>query len=324
MPTYLISGLVLAVDGTVAGADEVPPGTLADLVVTRRGERPVPATIADGRRLQAVTWGEEMQYSTVESADGSVLLRLHGTVDFVVGADRRTVEAWTDPSCEPEMFGILVAGNLLATVLALRGETVLHASAVEVAGRAVAFVAHSGMGKSTLAALACARGARFVTDDLLRLHHADCGPVRCWPGMAENRLRRNLGEIVDPATAGDAPTRTSIDGRTVWRPSASASPPELAAIVLPVLDDGQRDVEVRELPAGAALLELTRRPRILGWEDAAVRGRAFAELARLVRSVPVYLARLPWGPPFDPGTVDALLAAAGVAVSGRGTPTPAA
>lgn len=324
MRSYLISGLVLAVDGIVAGADEVPPGTPADLVVTRRGERPVPPTIAPGRRLQAVTWGEQMQYSTVESVDGSVLLRLHGTVDFVVGADRRTVEAWTDPSCEPEMLGILVAGNLLATVLALRGETVLHASAVEVAGRAVAFVAHSGMGKSTLAALACARGARFVTDDLLRLRHVDGEPVRCWPGLGENRLRRPLGDIVDAAAAGGEPTRTSIDGRTVWRPPPAAAPPELASVVLPVLDDDRREVEVCELTAGAALLELTRRPRILGWEDAAVRARAFTELARLVRSVPVYLARLPWGPPFDPGAVDVLLAAAGVPVSGRGTPTPAA
>jgi hypothetical protein len=318
MSRWELCGLVVAADVALPGATTAPPGRAADVVVELMGHRHVSGDIVPGRTLQAATWGDEMQYSTVELDGGDLLLRLHGLVDFVIDPDLRTVRAWTDPRCEPEMLGILVAGNMLATVLTLRGETVLHASAVEFGGRAVAFVAHSGMGKSTLATLACDQGARFVTDDLLRLCAVEGEPVRCWPGGAENRLRRPLGDLV----AGPAvPTRASVDGRVVWAPPRTQEPcPVLAAIVLPSLDADQSHVEITAMAPGAAILELTRRPRLLGWSDPAGRARQFANLARLVRSVPVLEARVPWGPPFDPAVIEALLA---VALSGRGTPTPA-
>jgi hypothetical protein len=222
------------------------------------------------------------------------------------------------------MLGILVGGNLLATVLALRGETVLHASAVEIDGRAIAFVARSGTGKSTLAALACARGARFVTDDLLRLAHDGESRVRCWPGAPENRLRRGFGEIVgglaDPAAEI---TRLSVDGRVVWRPAEPAGGmPVLDAIVLPSVAPDNARLCVRPVPADIAVLELTRRPRLLGLIDAGLRAREFANLSRLVRSVPVFAADVPWGPPFDPDVIDELLALSRPTAR-RGTPTPA-
>ena len=319
MNYWELCGLVVAADLALPGATTAPPGRAADVVVEVMGSRQVPGDIALGRILQAATWGDEMQYSTVERGGGEVLLRLHGLVDFVVDPDLRTVRAWTDPACDPDMLGILVAGNMLATVLTLRGETVLHASAVEVGGRAVAFVAHSGMGKSTLATLACDQGARFVTDDLLRLSMVEGEPVRCWPGGAENRLRRPLGDLVDDPAV---PTWASVDGRVVWAPPRTREPcPALAAIVLPSLDTEQAHVEITAMAAGAAILELTRRPRLLGWSDPAGRMRQFANLTRLVRSVPVLEARVPWGPPFDPAAIESLLAAAGL--SARRTPTPA-
>ncbi len=123
---------------------------------------------AEGECLQAVASQYGLMYSTVRRPDGEVLLRLHGRVDFEIAADYRLVRAWTDPECKPEMLALLVVGNLVAMILALRGETVLHASAVEVDGRAIAFVAHSGMGKSTLAALACARGDGIPRERWLR------------------------------------------------------------------------------------------------------------------------------------------------------------
>ena len=67
------------------------------------------------------------------------------------------------------MVAILVTGLLVAYLLILDGQCVLHASAVEVDGAAVAFLGRSGIGKSTMATLCCAAGARLVTDDVLRL-----------------------------------------------------------------------------------------------------------------------------------------------------------
>lgn len=315
-----LHGLVVRSDVPLPGATELHDGNRTDVVVEHAGDRPVPDDIQPGRVLQAATWGDEMQYSTVVRADGAVVLRLHGLVDFVIDPDLTTVRAWTDPRCEREMLGILVAGNLLATVLTLRGETVLHASAVEFDGPAVAFVAHSGTGKSTLAALACTRGGRFVTDDLLRLAMADSGPVRCWRGVAENRLRRPLDELVGGL---DAPTRTSVDGRVVWSPPPTeVEQPVLSAVVLPTPDHTGTALKTEVLSPGAALVELTSRPRLLGWTDPAARVRQFANLSALVRSVPVLAARIPWGPAVDPAVIDGLLATVGDVV--RGMPTPAA
>ena len=49
------------------------------------------------------------------------------------------------------------------------GHLVLHASAVALGGQAVAFVGHSGDGKSTLAATLRHEGGHFITDDILLL-----------------------------------------------------------------------------------------------------------------------------------------------------------
>ena len=300
MTDHLLHGLVLRTDVAVPGLSEAPAGRPVDIEVTLVGLRHVPDdAIAEGDRLQAVTWCKHMQYSTVGRPDGSVLLRLHGCVDFEVDADLRGVTAWRDPRCDPELYTLLVAGNLLATVLTLRGETVLHASAVERDGRAVAFVAHSGMGKSTLAALACARGARFLTDDLLRFEHRPDGRVHCLPGGLENRLRRPPAEIL--GFAPDGAHRVSVDERSVWRPEATTRPSaELVAVVLPQLDRGCQELEIAPLGRAAALLRLTATPRLLGWTGRAGRAAAFANLGALVTAVPVLAARVPWGLPWTP------------------------
>lgn len=303
---HVISGLVVDCDIPLTQGRQAPAGAVPDLHVRHAGERPVSPEIAEGMLLQAVAAQRRLLYSTVRGPGGDVLLRLHGLVDFEISPDRRSVAASSDPECPSDLLGILVTGNLLAMVLALRGETVLHASAVEVDGEALAFVADSGMGKSTLAALACARGARFVTDDLLRPRYGDNGAVRCWPGATENRLRRDVADLSGDYAGVD--TWTSVDGRVVWSPPPSTrESSRLRAIVLPhpVRDEGRADVY--PLTPGEAVLELTRRPRILGWIDEAVQVQTFANLSRLARAVPVYRARVPWGPPFDPVVVDALL-----------------
>ncbi|MGH3922730.1 MAG: hypothetical protein ACRDTT_07670, partial [Pseudonocardiaceae bacterium] len=64
-----------------------------------------------------------------------------------------------------------------------------------------------------------------------------------------------------------------------------------------------------------------RRPRLLGWSDERILTQTFLNLSRLARAVPVYAARVPWGPPFDEAVIDTLLSCC---LSARGTPQPAA
>jgi len=98
------------------------------------------------------------------SADGSVIFDAMPHARFLVTANRVVV----DLSHGPEDWGWrpILLGPVLAVVCYLRGLLPLHASAVRVRGRAVAFAGRSGAGKSTLAAALCDRGYPLVTDDI--------------------------------------------------------------------------------------------------------------------------------------------------------------
>ncbi|MGQ0577204.1 MAG: hypothetical protein ACT4RN_23825, partial [Pseudonocardia sp.] len=187
MPRYLLHGLRVDSEVPLAHDRTAPSGAAADLVVRCAGRRPVPDTLADGTLMQGVAADGRLRQSITRTPGGGACVRVHGLVDFEVAADLREVRVWRDPAAAEEMVAILAIGHLVAAVLALRGETVLHASAVEVDGDAVAFVADSGGGKSTMAALCSARGARFVTDDVLR-HRVGAAGARCFAGATQNRL----------------------------------------------------------------------------------------------------------------------------------------
>lgn len=64
-------------------------------------------------------------------------------------------------------YELFLWGTVFGTVAWLNGHVPLHASAVDVGGRAVAFTADSGGGKSTLAAALADRGLGHICDDTL-------------------------------------------------------------------------------------------------------------------------------------------------------------
>ena len=59
--------------------------------------------------------------------------------------------------------------DFIPTLLHQRGRFVLHASALEIGGGAVAFMGESGLGKSTLALTLYERGCPLITDDLISI-----------------------------------------------------------------------------------------------------------------------------------------------------------
>lgn len=84
---------------------------------------------------------------------------------------------------------VALYSTVTALLLAWRGATPLHGSAVEIDGRAILIGGPSGAGKSTLAAALIARGGRLISDDLSLL--APTGPGETavlWPGRSSIRL----------------------------------------------------------------------------------------------------------------------------------------
>ena len=97
--------------------------------------------------------------------DGGYLLRFPDLADFEVSADGRAVTCFPSPEVSEATAQHLYLNQVLPLVLSKLGKLVFHASAVEVAGGAIAFAAESGRGKSTLAASFAVSGFRFLTDD---------------------------------------------------------------------------------------------------------------------------------------------------------------
>jgi hypothetical protein len=96
------------------------------------------------------------------------------------------------------MTEIYLLGITLSCWLELRDMATLHASAVEVDGRGVAFLSTGGGGKSTSAVAMMHAGFPLLTDDILAIEpsgdeflgHPGYPQMRMWPDQAEHFLGR--------------------------------------------------------------------------------------------------------------------------------------
>lgn len=268
----------------------------------RRGEnRAVPREAPPGVELSRIEDAAHRVFYAVAATDDRLVIRFYGVCEFVSDPGLTDVVVHVDPEVDAALVPVLVAGTLVTVRLVLDGHLVMHASAVEVAGRALAFVGASGMGKSTMATLLCAAGHPLVSDDVLRVSQRADGEPVVWPGASETRLRKAAAELQAQFAGAGPGTRTTADGRTaILAPSAGADPLPLAACVVPLPSHDLEVAEVERLTPLAALTSLLRFPRLLGWTDRTTTGQQFEQLSELVERVPVYEARLPWGPPFRP------------------------
>ncbi|MBC3941261.1 hypothetical protein [Sphingomonas albertensis] len=123
-------------------------------------------------------------------------------------------------------------GSAMGALLQQRGLLPLHASAVAVDGRAVAFIAPAGSGKSTIAMHLQHRGHRVICDDICAVEVGD-GVARLRPGLRNLKLwRASLGAIartpdgLEPVLADMDKYRVPVDAPTGDRVF------DLAAVVL--------------------------------------------------------------------------------------------
>jgi hypothetical protein len=259
-----------------------------------------------GEVIAAYESGDTTWYTATWSGSG-YLFRFRNVGEFVISGDLSEVIVRRDRSGRAELLPILLAGTVCSFLLALRGETVLHASAVSIDGSALAFVGQSGRGKSTLAALLCVDGAALVTDDVLVV---DPGPpVTCLGGASGLRLRSAAAVIAQARP--ELPSRLTADDRLAFSPiSAPLRPLPLSAIVIPAPSRTATEVSVRRVPPSNALFALLSFPRVHGWRQSDVLSRDFATLSQIVNLIPVLDVAIPWGPPFSATVVRSLSALA--------------
>ena len=210
-------------------------------------------------------------------------------------ADRITRVTLLPAANVPEdMLRLMVLGPILGIVLHLRGWLVLHASAVDVNGGAVAILGDAGRGKSTTAAALAAHGHRLVADDVVAIPpDGPDAPVTTIPGFPQLKL------WPDAATAitGDAEALPRLVATADKR--AHSAPEHFAAAPLPlrtvfVLDDAPAGAshDAPLLAPGDAFIELVRNAygaRTFERVDAA---RRFAQMGRVAVTVPTRRLRV--------------------------------
>lgn len=304
--TYRLHGLCLRSELPLAGIEVAATGH--DIDIRLGPTQPVPAEAPPGRLL--VTFGGDAGYLYVGADHGAGLtLRVPGVCDFVIGGGLRTVECRPDPATDAALVAVLVAGLVISFLLTMAGGTVLHASAVAVDGRAVAFAGASGSGKSTIAAMLCGAGARLVTDDVLRLDTAE-GAV-CVGGAPQIRLRPGAQWTLDHF-AGPLPSERTVDHRLAVTPSAAVGlTVPLSTVVLPSVSRQATTVELHALASTDAVVRLMSLSRVVGWRDPGVLAQQFHAMGRVAAAVSVVEAVIPWGPASRSSIVGTLAELAG-------------
>ncbi len=153
MRTYRIHGLTLASEYELDALElDRLEGAFTPDYELRAGETRSAAGRPDerGEIVAELELGETSEW-LLEREDGSWLLRYDRTADFEIDRGSGLIVAHPAPETADRLIPILACGGVLAHLIFGDGRIVLHASAVEIDGRAVAIVGSSGAGKSVTA-----------------------------------------------------------------------------------------------------------------------------------------------------------------------------
>lgn len=228
MPRYALAGMMIVSDLELPELVQVEGAEAAWRFELRRerlqGEL---APIHAATTVDGVVWLEILRDKR------RYVLRFPDLADFVLVPSRRIVSCVAAEGVGASTVRHLLLDQVVPHLLAMDGSLVLHASAIECDGRAVAFAGPSGSGKSSLAASFAAEGFSLVADDFLLLAEAETGfeAVPSYPGL---RLWPDSIAALAPAGSSLAPVRDEGEKRRLpsGSPSGRAEPMPLQAVVI--------------------------------------------------------------------------------------------
>ena len=140
--------------------------------------------------------------------------RLRATAGKVITLD-------ASATADPADLARWIQGPATAAILYQRGILPLHASAIVLAAGAVAFLAPSGVGKSSLAAAFVSTGAPLLTDDLLAVRLDERGTLLAYPGAPGLRLTPEAWDVL--GSAGFREVGQDPDGKRLAVPEAGVA-----------------------------------------------------------------------------------------------------
>jgi hypothetical protein len=288
-----VHGLTLRIEGDLPL--DLPPAAKSAIdleVLVQR--RPVwaDASADSGQRLYGAEPDDDgpglIEAAWVANGAG-VRMRYAEGVSFWIDASLRTI--WVEfsgPGGGADAAYFLLE-PVLAFLLRLRGTLALHASAVVIGGRGVAFCALTGGGKSTAAAACLLRGAAMLADDLVAveesgaewLAHSGTRSIRLW-AQESGGLVQNLRDA--PAVSATWDKRNVAPAFLGARPWNGSVP---LAMVCALTDDESDSAPTQRLIGAQAVRALLPNTSASYLHTADRRARELMQLGRFVERVPI-------------------------------------
>lgn len=242
-------------------------------------------------RLPPVS-GEQAGLSV--EGEGVARLFIPGVGRYRMTTDEMIVDP--DPAASDRNVRLYLLGSAFAAILHQRGLLPLHANAVDIAGRAVAFLGHPGAGKSTLAAWFHDRGFAVLADDVCVVTAEPPSRPLAHAGIPRLRLWR---EALEASGRKTDDYEMSFDDWDKYNVPTGAAPGPAALPLSHVylLDRAQAEGPSVERLTGAAAVEALVANTYRG-AYVPLMGRTAEHLlacARLAARIPVFRASRRWG-----------------------------
>ncbi|CAA7615400.1 HPr kinase [Candidatus Terasakiella magnetica] len=253
----------------------------ADMVI-RRGK--VPSALPDLVRQTPFA-----QFA----ADGTARFEIADVGAFLIRGGCEVVLAPRLPDDAPDI-GLFLLGSVFGFLCHQRGLLPLHASCVEVDGRAIAFAGPSGVGKSTLAAALLAQGWRLLSDDVTVV---DLGRALVLPSFPRQKLWQDSLEALALSPGRRLRSGMTMEKFEVWQEAGFRDHPLKLAAVCHVVEERLSGRPPLTRHGGLAALALVRSAiyRRAAGEALAGGDGIFTAAAALAANVPQFGLCRPMG-----------------------------
>jgi hypothetical protein len=224
------------------------------------------------------------------ASEGSLRVVFDDTGTFDVHADRREIVWYPGPRATDAAVRADLLGRVMALAAHADGHLTLHASAVSIAGRAVAIVGAKQAGKSTLALALVRHGARLLTDDTLVVRQRG---ATTWASPGIDRIR--LWE--DAATA----LGTHLSGPAGAKSTVPLAPNEVETVAVPVAacyflggaEPNSTEVRREQLSAVHAAMACVCFSKLAGLAGGSLGVTVLDRCGNLTKRVPMFLVTFP-------------------------------
>ncbi len=197
--------------------------------------------------------------------------------EIIVEPDAETLEEDLQP---------FLTGAVLAVLLHQRGSFVLHASAVEIGGAAVAFLGAKGFGKSTLAGFLKAKGFGLISDDIVPVVFED-GKAMTTPGFPRIKLYDDVIEAIGKKPSDFKTVHRFVEKRSFqFDEPFRTEPARLHAVY--ILSDGEA-VKIEKIEPVEAFIEIFKNTHLNRFlEPLECRREYFEHCRKFIQTVPVF------------------------------------